>query len=43
MNDVSGPIPVLRLIVQVSSSVELMKLVTEDEAMVTEFMYVATN
>ena len=38
MNDISGPISVLRLIVQVSTTLEPIKLVTEDEATVTEFM-----
>ena len=45
MNDVSGPITVLRVIVQFINTEELMSLVIDDGITVTELMYVsvATN
>ena len=45
MNDVSGPITVLRVIVQVINTEELMSLVIDDDNTVTELIYVsvATN
>ena len=45
MNDVSGPITVLRVIAQVINTEELMSLIIDDGITVTELIYVsvATN
>ena len=41
MNDVSGPITVLRVIVQVINTEELISLVIDDGITVTELIYVS--